>query len=48
MIYRCSLCDPPCILSIHGTPKQSCPNSDLDGLCAWVAIKGVFLSEVPA
>ena len=48
MMYRCSLCEIPCTLSIHGTPSNTCVNSKLDGLCAWVEIDGMFSTVVPA
>ena len=49
MIYRCSKCDIPCILSIDGRPSQGCPNLNMYSTHAeWVEIEGMFSTVVPA
>lgn len=48
MMYRCYVCDPPCTLSIDGTPTQVCPHSEKGDFCAWVEIEGMFSTVVPA
>ncbi|MCK4529283.1 hypothetical protein KAW18_18120 [candidate division WOR-3 bacterium] len=49
MIWKCNLCNPPCLLSMDTKPVPKCLSVHKHGVIAeWVPVEGIILSEVPA